>query len=213
VTLLTVSLGRIAALARRARSGTRSKALPLEPMHTLRISVDDRPGVDLLPLRDAAMLQPRVRLLGRLEAMEAAGRVLRWVRIVAPPRVPEPEVFALVTRALDAWDGDVDELSVPNRLVCTGLQLLSALGYALELSACVSCGRACEAGRSALLDPAGGGIRCRSCGGGPHLLRPDLREKLVRASTSEAVALTEREATEVLRWVEEALLAHAGASS
>ena len=44
VTLFTEELGKIAALARGARKSSRRFAGALEPMHTLRVTLDERPG-------------------------------------------------------------------------------------------------------------------------------------------------------------------------
>ncbi|HEY5376881.1 MAG TPA: recombination protein O N-terminal domain-containing protein, partial [Polyangiaceae bacterium] len=53
VTLLTDSIGRVSALARGARKSVKRFGGVIEPMHTLRISYDDRAGAELVVLREA----------------------------------------------------------------------------------------------------------------------------------------------------------------
>ena len=90
VTLLTEELGRVSALARGARASQKRFGGSLEPMHTLRVRLDDRPRAELSVLRESSIDVPRTRLAIDLDKMQAAGRALGWVRRAAPPRSGGP---------------------------------------------------------------------------------------------------------------------------
>ena len=214
VTLLTEELGKVAALARSARKSTRRFAAALEPMHTIRITLDDRPGAELLGVREAVVDQPRTRILADLDRLNAAGKALRWVRSGSPIRTPEPEVFAEIETLLDRLDDAADALPARTHLLATGLRLLKHFGYGLVLDSCVRCGRPCEEGRSAYVDAGLGGLVCQSCGGGRssvhHLVDAATRARLVAAAAGRDAALEPGDVGVAEALVDEALAAHAG---
>ena len=153
VTFFTEAKGTLSAVARSARR-SRKRFPALEPMHLLRIGVADRPGGDSAMLVESAIARPRLRLVASLDRMDAAGRALRWVRRVAPPHTPEPALWAEINDLLDRLDTP-DPLPSPEALLAgMGLRLLAAIGWGLDLTACVRCGRACEPGTGAYVDPA-----------------------------------------------------------
>jgi DNA repair protein RecO (recombination protein O) len=209
LTLFTEQLGRVSALARSARSSKKRFGGALEPMHTLSVALEERPSSELMTLREAALATPRHRLLESLEGLEAAGRALRWVRQAAPPHTPEPAVWRVTIELLDALNTAPTARAVGPSLAHAGLELLVALGWGLELERCVHCGRDCEPGRRAMVDSARGGLVCRACGGASVLLEPELRARLVRASSGERV-LEEGDVPCALSLVEGALSTHAG---
>ena len=64
ITLFTEQLGKVAAMARGARKSKRRFAAALEPMHTVQVTLDERPGAELFGLarrhgRRAAYAHPR----------------------------------------------------------------------------------------------------------------------------------------------------------
>src|SRR5688572_17916216 len=101
VTLFTEQRGRVSALARGARRSTKRFGGVLEPMHTLTLALDERPASELMILREASIDVPRIRLVARLETLEAAGRALGWLRRSTPPHHSEPLVYANITALLD----------------------------------------------------------------------------------------------------------------
>ena len=165
VTLLTDTMGRISALARGARKSVKRFGGALEPMHTLRISYDDRSGAELVVLREAKLERARPYLVTSLERMQAAGQALNWVRKAAPPRVPEPEVWHALQAFLDQLADPADSVLPRTRLAATGLRLLAAFGWGIDFERCVSCGKFAQAGQAAAIDAARGGLVCRDCGG------------------------------------------------
>lgn len=211
VTLLTLSLGRVSALARGARKSRRRFGGALEPFFTLSVTLEERRSSELFALREASVLRARTGLLGNLPALTSAGRVLGWVRRAAPAHTPEPEAWSIVEELLDrlaagaAGDADVE-------VARAGLKLLAAFGWALELERCVRCGKLCPAGRPASIDPARGGLVCRECGGARLRVAPELRSRLVAAAQGRIDELGSDEARFALDLVERVLETHAPGS-
>lgn len=211
ITLLTEQRGLISAVARSARRSAKRFA-SIEPMHLLDATFDVRPSVDLATLIEVLIERPRVHLVSDLARLEAGGRALRWVRRAAPPDTPEPAVWREVNGLLDALNRSDDEISPGARLAASGLRLLAAIGWGLDLGQCVRCGRPCDPSASACVDAAAGGLVCRTCGGARTVLRAERRARLCAAALGEGAdqALDEADVTVALDLVDQALAAHAG---
>jgi len=180
----------------------------IEPMHLLRVGLEERPGGDVATLIESSIARPRLVLVSSLDRLEAAGRALRWVRTAAPPHTPEPSIWVEINTLLDQLDAP-DVAASPAAMVAgMGLRLLAAVGWGLDLGRCVRCGRACEPGASAYLDPGEGGLVCRACGGGRVLLRGERRERLLAAIQGDDAALGAEEVRLALEIVDAALAAH-----
>jgi DNA repair protein RecO (recombination protein O) len=91
-----------------------------------------------------------------------------------------------------------------------GLNLLAHLGWALELTRCVHCGRICPDGVPVTLDPRRGGLVCRNCGGGRYRVSASLKSVMVGASRGTLAELTTEDASTVLDIVEQTLAHHPG---
>lgn len=209
VMLFTEERGTVSAVARSAlRSAKRFPAL--EPMHLLRISLEERSGQELAVLTEAALVRPRLGLTGSLDRLEAAGRALRWIRKAAPMHTPEPELWHEVNELLDALDAGGEGPAPAARAAAMGLRLLSSVGWGLDFERCVRCGRPCDPGASAFIDAAEGGLVCRSCGGGAArvLLREGRRARLLSASQGDDAALQDDDAVVAMDLVDAALVAH-----
>jgi DNA repair protein RecO (recombination protein O) len=214
VTLFTESLGKIAAMARGARKSKKRFAAALEPMHTVNVTLDERPGAELFGLREALLATPRTHILADLDRMSAAGRALRWARGGSPNRTREAGVWLELETLLDRLDDPADTLPPWTHLAASGLRLLRHFGYGLELDACVRCGRACEPGRAAYVDAGAGGLICQTCGGGHsphhHLVDAASRARLSAAAAGRDAALLPSDTGVAQRLVDEALAGHAG---
>lgn len=214
VTLFTEELGKLGALARGARKSTRRFAAALEPIHTIRVTLDERPGADLCALREAVVVRPRAHILGDLGRLNAAGQALRWVRAGSPNRTPEPEMWAELEALLERLDDPNDPLPAQTHLMASGLRLLKHFGYGLVLEACVRCGKPCDAARPAYVDAGLGGLLCRSCGGAKsplrHLIDPATRSRLSAASSGRDAALRAEDTDIARKLVDGALAAHVG---
>lgn len=210
LTLLTQKLGKLSALARGARKSQKRFGGALEPMHTLAVELDERPGAELLTLREAKLKAPRPKLLGSLSALEAAGKALGWVRRAAPPRTPEAEPYAVLITLLDRLNAENNSEQSAVALAEAGLVLLASFGWGIDFERCVRCGRQALPAQSASVDAARGGLICRSCGGARLRLSADARERMSRAAQGETFVLTPADAASALGLVEAALGAHAG---
>ena len=211
-TFLTQEEGKVAAIVRGARKGSRRTAGALEPVHTVRATYEDK-GTELVTLKEASVVRPRTRLLARLERIEAAGTLLRWGRHVFPPKTAEPAAFATIMETLDALDALDERDGAPEaELACAGLRLLADVGWGVELARCVKCGRPCPDDASAQLDPGRGGIVCRSCGGARVLVPAAVRRAALAATARApgASALAAPHAAALAEIVEAAMAAHAG---
>jgi DNA repair protein RecO (recombination protein O) len=210
LTLLTQKLGKVSALARGARKSSKRFGGVLEPMHTLAIELDERPGAELFTLLEAKLQVPRSRLLGSLSALEAAGKALSWARRAAPPRTPEAEPYAVLSTLLDRLNTGAGSEPAGIALAEAGLCLLSAFGWGIDFERCVRCGRQALREQSASVDAVRGGLICRSCGGARLRVSATARARMARAAAGETGVLTQAEAVDALTIVEAALGAHAG---
>jgi DNA repair protein RecO (recombination protein O) len=214
VTFFTEQIGKVSALARGARKSKRRFAAALESMHTVRITIEERPAAELVGLREAAMHKPRAHILGDLDRLNAAGQALRWVRAGSPVRTKEPGVWAELEALLDRLDDPDDGLPAETHLAASGLRLLKHFGYGLELDGCAKCGKPCDPKRSAYVDAALGGLICQSCGGGRssvhHLVDPATRARLAAAAAGRDAALHPDDTAIARTLVDEALASHAG---
>jgi DNA repair protein RecO (recombination protein O) len=212
VTFFTEERGMVSAVARSALKS--SKRFPsLEPMHLLRVGLEERSGAELGVLAEASISRTRLGLTADLACLEAAGHALRWVRRAAPPLTPEPALWAVINGFLDDLDvsvGAPDEGPAPTaRLAGFGLRLLAAIGWGLDLERCVRCGRSCDGAASAFVDPAEGGLVCRACGGARLLLREGRRARFLAATQGDDAALQGDDPTAAIELVEATLVAHA----
>ncbi len=209
-TLVTEKAGKVSTVIRGARKGSRRAGGALEPLHTIEVRLEDR-GSDLTTLKEARVVRVRATLAGDLDALDAAGMALRWARHLFPPRTVEPHGWRVLIELLDVLDAPAAERgSVRRELARAGLAMLGAVGYGLEFDRCVACGRECPEGKMACVDPARGGLVCRSCGGAATVLLPTTRE-LARALIQGAPAdVSPAEAESILGLVARAMAAHTG---
>jgi DNA repair protein RecO (recombination protein O) len=206
-TLITEQIGKIGAVVRGARKGSRRVGGALEPIHTIAVLLDDKGG-DLATLKESRIVRLRTGVVSSLETLDAAGSALRWARYLFPPRTPEPAGWSVLVELLDALD---DGSSPPRRdLARAGLAMLAAVGYALEFERCAVCGRPCPEGKSACIDPARGGLVCRACGGAANVLSPKARDAARSLAAGSADDISAADAEAVLELIDRAMAAHTG---
>lgn len=216
LSVLTAKLGQVSVLARAARKSQRRFAGKLEPLHTLALSLDEPRGSELLRLREAQIDRARVQLLGRLDAMEMAGRFLAWIRHAAPQRTPEPELWAIAESCLDELEDRAGQPATDVRILVRltlarhGLSLLTACGWRLELERCVVSDEPCPSGKAAMIDPARGGLVSRARGGASLSVSGAQRARLIATQRGTPDALATEDADLALSLVERSLEAHAG---
>ncbi len=190
VTLLTDTEGLVSALAPSARRPGSKRLAALEPVHLLQVTLElPRNGVGGR-VREAAVERTRLGALGSLEALEAAGGVLRWLRRVLPEGPVDEDVWVEANRALDELD-ELGRATDPAAAAAGveaahALRVLTLLGVGLEFTSCVRCGRAAPERAPTYVDPGAGGVVCSACGGGPWLVRAPDRAALRRAQAGQA---------------------------
>lgn len=207
VTLFTTSFGKVQALARGARNSRKRFAGSLEPIHTLDVDLDEPRRGDLFELRAATVSVPRVNLSQDLEKLQAAGKVLGWLRTALPERHREPLLWDSTIRLLEDLDSR-QPLETDTTLAAFGLHFLALLGWGLDFDSCVRCGRVCPSDKSGTLSATRGGLVCAACGGGKTRVDAALRARLSETSLGEST-LQPADAPLALRLVEEALASHA----
>jgi DNA repair protein RecO (recombination protein O) len=213
-TLVTEQVGKVSAVVRGARKGSRRLGGALEPIHTIAVLLEDK-GAELTTLKEARIVRTRIGLTSNLEALDAAGVALRWARHTFPPRTPEPDGWRILVELLDVLDRPPADSSdgARSELARAGLKLLAAVGYGMDFERCVVCGRPCPEERAACVDPARGGLVCRACGGASSVLPAEIRAaalSLQSTGAGEAHPVTAEQAEAVLRLVDRAMAAHAG---
>jgi DNA repair protein RecO (recombination protein O) len=206
----TEKAGKLAAIVRGARRSAKRFGGALEPIHELFVIFEDK-GRELCVLKEARIDRVRAGIVADLGAMDIAGRALRWVRHLCPPRTPEPAAWRSLRELLDALDRPLeDPTPLAQHLAIFGLRLLADAGYALELERCVRCARPCPATRRACIDAAGGGLVCASCGGARRTISAELRALALAAQRGGGLSLSSAQATALVTLAEEAMAAHAG---
>jgi DNA repair protein RecO (recombination protein O) len=206
-TLVTQQAGKLSAIVRGARKGSRRVGGALEPIHTIAVLLEDR-GTELLTLKESRIVRTRAGVVANLDALDAAGVALRWARHLFPPRTPEPEGWRILIELLDVLD--TGQSAPRAELARAGLGMLGAVGYALDLSRCVVCSRECPESKAACIDPARGGLICRSCGGAATVLLPEVRRAARSLGEGQPTDATASEAETILQVVDRAMAAHAG---
>lgn len=209
-TLVTERVGKVSAIVRGARKGSRRVGGALEPVHTIAVRLDDK-GADLVTLKEARIVRLRAGVVANLPALDAAGVVLRWARHLFPPRTPEPDGWRVLVELLDALDGGCG--SPRAALAHAGIAMLAAVGYAIDFDRCVGCGRPCPDGRAACVDPARGGLVCVACGGAVRVLSPADREAARLLASGRTGEVTSQSAEALLGVVDRVMAVHTGFES
>ena len=210
LSLFTEHKGVIGARAWSGRKSHKRFGGALEPFHTLRVELLERPSSDLATLSSSVIETARLGLLTNLDAMITAGKALSWARRSVPVRTPEPRIWHDLSSLLDRLDASSSADDSRESLVPFGLRLLANLGWGLELDSCVKCGLRCSPRQSAMVSPARGGLICRGCGGARRLLAPTTRRSLLRLSRGEDAELSQEDVETGLYLVESSLQEHAG---
>lgn len=216
-TFFTESDGKLSAIVRGARRSQKRFGGALEPIHELFTTFEDK-GKELVTLKEARLGRPREGIVRSLETMEAAGRALRWVRHLCPPRTPEPLVWSSLASLFDVLDAlghgvaaDAGIAPEPEQhLVIFAFGLLAHAGYSIDFERCVKCGKVCPPSRPAFLDGVGGGLVCMDCGGARRTVSAEIRRLAIRAQQRErTLVMTREEAAVLVGIAEDAMSAHA----
>jgi DNA repair protein RecO (recombination protein O) len=194
--LLTAEHGKVRAVAKGARKMKNRSGARIEPTMHAAVQLYRGRG-ELDTLTQAQLVDAFAGLRGDLARLGRAAVMLEVADRITPDREPVPALYRLLVgtlRALDAGDRPI---------VLAGflLKLLVQEGVQPSTAACLGCG---SDRHLAYFDPAGGGVRCHTCGGGillppggvetiGHVLEDRLR--LVWDTGPEMASALERAAT------------------
>lgn len=143
-------------------------------------------GRDMLSLSGFELVRSRQRLGLDLVRFGAASLVAEIVLRTAS-EAAEPRLFDQVRRALNRIETAQDNVEAV--ALAEAWALVSELGFAPALDACVTCGRPLEPDETASFDFAAGGVRCAGCATGHagRPISPDARALLARLCAGEPV--------------------------
>jgi DNA repair protein RecO (recombination protein O) len=177
VTLLSPELGKLAAVARGARSSRRRfSGIGLGVVGDA--MVKERRGTELHMLESFTTTRTLAGAGVDVAALAHGGYLVELARELCPPHEPEPGVFALVEAALAALEAG--PLS-PAGLRRFELALLGILGLAPSLDRCAGCGGSDLDAPGQRFDSARGGVVCARCASGGLPLPGQARAYLVAA--------------------------------
>jgi DNA repair protein RecO (recombination protein O) len=161
VALYTAGHGRLTALARGARGSRRRFAGTLGLLVLARYQVRRPARGDMWSLDSADVVREWTALAADLAAYAHAGYGLELLRELAPAEAPDPALLALV---IALFDNLVAHGPSPAALRAFELALLTEIGSAPVLDACVACGTADALDEpGAIFDPGRGGMVCARC--------------------------------------------------
>jgi len=169
LTLLTLDLGKVSAVARGARSSRKRFGGALEPFSLVEVVLARGRGSEgLFSLSEATLIEAHAGLASDLEQLGAAALVVELAREVAPEHEPDARLFNVVAEALvllSRGGGASRALAI-----CAAFRVLACAGLGVSATRCNACGRPVPPGRKAHFDPRRGGVVCTACGAGPILL-------------------------------------------
>ena len=189
VTLLTRSEGKIAALARGARSSRRRFGAALEPYAIISVGLRPARG-DLWQLADAEVSQAFAGILTDLDAMRAAGAALALLRGLAQADHADERLFDATVTFLDAVSNPAQRSTgrAEAMLLAFFFRALAVTGLSPALDSCFRCGKRPTDGQAACFDAIHGSVVCRDCGGAALILSGDDRRRMQQALTPAFVA-------------------------
>jgi DNA repair protein RecO (recombination protein O) len=155
--------GKVRLVAKGARRGGGKFGAALEPFTVSGVVFYLRPGRGLSLLSEAAIVRDFPAIRRDVVRQAYAGAVVELVDLLVADQSPDPGLFDLAEHALEVV-ADAPPEGLDPALWRFELRLASTLGYAPELTACVSCGRPAQ--DDSWFSPMLGGIVCGRCGAG-----------------------------------------------
>lgn len=157
VTFFTLDHGTLRAVARGVRRIKSKMAGHLEPFSLVELVIANGKSLDVIT--SARLLKSREDLLKRYDTLPIIFLLGELVDKLTAEAEPQPDIFHLLSEALEAL-----ERNAPPLIVELGykLRLLAALGHRPELDACVVCHQK-EAAAEYWFSPSLGGITDQSC--------------------------------------------------
>jgi DNA repair protein RecO (recombination protein O) len=189
--IFTAELGRTTALAKGGKRSLKRFCGLLLTGHYLDLTLAPTKSGDLWRLEAAALINPHLGLREDWRRWVLAGPVLELLLRATAPHDPHPGALALALSTLARLERAAARAEMGAALVIFLVRLLAELGYGLELSCCLACGKEAARVRQPRLS-LGGGLVCEEC---PprhreHTVPPGLVKSLSAAMSLPPEALT-----------------------
>lgn len=160
--LFTAELGRATALAKGGKRSLKRFCGLLLTGHFLDLTLAPTKSGDLWRLEAAALINPHLGLRADWRRWVLAGPVLEILLRATAPHDPQPGALALALATLARLERATARDEMGAALVIFLVRLLRELGYGLELSRCLACGKEALAVSKPRLS-LGGGLVCEDC--------------------------------------------------
>jgi DNA repair protein RecO (recombination protein O) len=151
--------GKLRGIARRARRPRSRFGSALELFTLGELVFFDSGRSELVQVDHFDIVRPFVGVREHLERLGQAAWSVEVVARLSADRDPQPALFALLTRMLEAMEASRRPARVA---VCFGLRAVDALGHRPRIDRCMSCGRPHPFDEPAL-DVTAGGLVCAAC--------------------------------------------------
>lgn len=175
VEFLTRERGRLAGVAKGARTRHSRFAGQLQPLARVRITWFEKEGRDLVRISDVGLERPAARLQEELEGNLLGSYLVEHLLVFAQENEPAELLFRLLDSTLEALLAGVDRDLAARYFEAWVLRLAGVFPVPTECPVCgrpfaVSAGDGGTAGeeapREAVLPPSGEGLVCIECAGG-----------------------------------------------
>lgn len=160
VTLFTLELGKLGALAKGARRLKSSFEVALDVLSVCRIGVLRKPRAELDLLTEALLIERFDGLRHNLDALYASYYVAEILDSLTQPHDPHPLLFDATVETIRRLSAGDDRLL---QLVRYQWTLFTELGYGPNLAECGSCGDQVPAKRNVSFSVSAGGVVCENC--------------------------------------------------
>jgi DNA repair protein RecO (recombination protein O) len=190
--LFTEALGKVAALARSARTSHRRFGGAMQPFVLVDVELRDHPGNELCDLVSATPRLAFAPLANDARRLGRAGYLCELCEVLSRDRDPLPEVLTLLTDALGLLcDDGVDPAFL---LRAFEVNLLTHLGVWPDCRRCARCHNTFTDGEDAFWRDTLDGVECARCAGGsnlPALARAHLVPRPLVKSSRTTLAMDE----------------------
>jgi DNA repair protein RecO (recombination protein O) len=186
--LFTRQLGRLPVVAKGARRPGKAVAAALQPTNEITCLVYNKPQGGLRTISQVELQKAYPAFASSPVRFGLAARALELIASETPEEETAPRIYFLLREILDVFEG-ASLADARVSLSSFELQLQTALGYGLQVTACARCGNAVGT-RALVISPSSGGVLCPRCRkGGTDLLEV----------THEVVSVLHQMMTEPLR--------------
>jgi len=157
VHVLTKEHGRIGLMAR----GARKKPGALAPFQSGSLTFYNKAGRDLQGFREFAVREPRLGLARAMDRFNGAALMVELI-LRTSGEDASGQSFEALDMALSGMEQVADD-QVWSRILAGAWEIVGTLGYAPDMAACGSCGRAAQDSEMFRFSLKEGGVVCERC--------------------------------------------------